>query len=301
MTRFFMFFILFKFILVSSTYSEDTRSTNGISTRADQLSGKELERFLNSGADLDGMVDECGYTDLHPNLVNNPGIWTNATGIRADKLSGQELERFLNCGVGINERVDEFGTTNLHWVALHQNSSTLRQWIEAGANVNAATDWGTTPIFFAVGNHRPDNVKTLIDAGIDINHKQNMCENILMFAIKELDLVPTETVLTLINHGADVNALNFYRQSPLNLLRARKETSWGEAEIAIETLLISKGGIDSDSFHGKSIDYSTRCPTYSRTHRQQAYERWEDNEECNRQESYNSKRWGRRRSASCNR
>lgn len=300
MTKFFTFFILFTFILVSSTYSEDTKRSQTNTNRADKLSEQEFEGFLNSGADIDGMVDECGHTNLHPDWVNNPGIWTNAPGVWADKLSGQELDRFLNCGAYINDAVTEFGHTNLHFVAAHQDSSTLRKWIEARANVNAASDTGMTPIFGAVANHRLDNVKALIDAGIDLNQKLNMCENILMVAIEELDSVSPEIVLTLINHGADVNALNFYRQSPLNLLRARKEISWGDTEIAIESLLISKGAIDSDSFRRQSTNYSPGCPTFSQTYRQQAHKRWENNEECNRQESYNLKRWGRRRSASCN-
>lgn len=217
-------------------------------------------------------------------------------------LSGQKLETFLSSGNNI-EMVDEFGYTTLHWVASYQNSSTLRQWIKAGANVNAANNWGTTPIFHAVQSYRLDNVEALLEAGININHKQNNGQTVLIFSIVNLEWVLPDIVLSLINHGADVNALNFEGKSPLNLLRARKDFVWGDAEIAIEKLLISKGARDIAGFDGQDTSNSTgtktksdrhtdskSSPSCSNTNRQgsrRTYESRDDDEDCNQQDNYN--------------
>ena len=220
----------------------------------------------------------------------------------ATMLTGQELETFLNSGADI-EMVDESGFTVFHTVASNQNSKIVRRWIKAGVNVNATTKGGTTPIFFAVQSYRLDSVNALIEAGININHKKNNGQTVLIFAIENLEWVLPEIVLTLINHGADVNTLNFEGKSPLNLLRARKDFYWGDAEIAIEKLLISKGARDIAGFDKQ--DTSNRAGTKTKSDRhtdsksnascsnsnrqasRNAYESWDDDEDCNQQDNYN--------------
>ena len=227
---------------------------------------------------------------------------TKIDSYQATMLRGQELETFLSSGSNI-EMVDEFGYTTLHWVASYQNSSTLKQWIKAGANVNAANNWGTTPIFHAVQSYRLDNVEALLGAGININHKQNNGQTVLIFSIVNLEWVLPDIVLSLINHGADVNALNFEGKSPLNLLRARKDFFWGDAEVAIEKLLISKGARDIAGFDGQDTSNRTGTktksdrhtdsksrPNCSNTNRQasrKTYENWDEDEDCNQQDNYN--------------
>ena len=41
------------------------------------------------------------------------------------------------------------GFTSMFGVALVRDSNTLKKWIQAGANVNATTDLGSTPVIFA--------------------------------------------------------------------------------------------------------------------------------------------------------
>jgi len=44
----------------------------------------------------------------------------------------------------------------------------FRELIEAGANINAISDIGFTPLISAIHNGNPEMVKTLVKLGVDI-------------------------------------------------------------------------------------------------------------------------------------
>src|SRR6202035_3498258 len=51
----------------------------------------------------------------------------------------------LESKVDVNARQDD-GTTALHWAAYHDDVPLIRQLLKAGAKVNVANDYGSTPL-----------------------------------------------------------------------------------------------------------------------------------------------------------
>src|SRR5262245_3278204 len=64
---------------------------------------------------------------------------------------------------------DADGTTALHWAAQWNDISTADTLLRARAKVNAATDYGVTPLFLACLNASAPMVTRLLRAGADPN------------------------------------------------------------------------------------------------------------------------------------
>lgn len=166
---------------------------------------------------------------------------------KATMMYGLELEIFLKNSDDL-EMTDKYGFTSLFPVALIGEPESLQKWIKAGADVNAKSNSGNTPLFFAVISNQTENVKVLIEAGVDVNHKKKNGDSVLHYSIQRPYMVSTNTVISLIKYGSDVNSLNAEGKSPLHLLRLRKNDRWGTSEIELEKILISKGAKDIGGF-----------------------------------------------------
>ena len=232
------------------------------------------------------------------------------TRAKAIMMNVQELESFLINSSDL-EMTDELGFTILFNIALSRDSEILEKWIKAGANVNAVSNTGNTPLFLAVLSNQLDSIKILVESGANVNHKKNNGNNVLLFAIQRPNLVRAETVISLINHGADVNALNSDGKSPLHLIRERKEFRWAIQEKSIERLLIQKGAkdisgfqnqkenknldttssngtkVESNSNHHSKEVYQSSCSNSDRRNYQKGHSRWASDSECIQKENYN--------------
>lgn len=82
------------------------------------------------------------------------------------------------------------------------------------------------PCFFPVLSNQTENVKVLIKAGVDVNHKKKNGDSVLHYSIQRPNIVLTNSVIRLFKYGADVNSLNAEGKSPLHLLRQRKKDRW---------------------------------------------------------------------------
>ena len=95
------------------------------------------------------------------------------------------------------------GATALHWAAHWNDAATVDALIRAGANVNAATDIGVTPLWLACSDGGPAIVTSLLKAGANPNTAPPSGESPLMAAARTGHV---ESVRALLAHGADVNA-----------------------------------------------------------------------------------------------
>ena len=95
------------------------------------------------------------------------------------------------------------GTTALHWAAHWNDVATVDALIRAGANVNAATDIGVTPLWLACSDGGPAIVTSLLKAGANPNTAPPSGESPLMAAARTGRV---ESVRALLAHGADVHA-----------------------------------------------------------------------------------------------
>lgn len=123
------------------------------------------------------------------------------------------------------------GMTALHWAAYHDDLSTAKLLVKAGASVEAKNRYGVTPLSLACVNGNGGMVAFFLEAGANSNTGLDQGEPVLMTAARTGKTGP---VKALIAHGADVDA------------RGRKDQTalmWAAAEghVAVVNLLLEAG------------------------------------------------------------
>ena len=89
----------------------------------------------------------------------------------------------------------------------------VKSAIEAGANVNAAGEYGETALHSAVFLNGPDVVRVLLENGANVNAANKFDVSVLHYAVQWTD--NPEVVRVLIENGADVNARDDEGKTPL--------------------------------------------------------------------------------------
>ena len=131
----------------------------------------------------------------------------------------------LNPGI-INEKDREKDTAIMKACRDCNNINVVVFLLENGANINDKEYRDTidqTSLIIAAFNGCRDIVKMLLDAGANIEHKNDQGENALISAAQEGNI---DTVKLLLDAGADVNQTNTDGETALDLairLRQKKE------------------------------------------------------------------------------
>lgn len=112
------------------------------------------------------------------------------------------------------DRTDPEGWTALHWAAKSASAENVVALLNAGANVNAQADTGSTPILVAADYGAYENVVILSQAGADLEVRDIIGRTPLYIAVR--DAAPEEVAM-IIEAGADVGALDGIRRSPLHI------------------------------------------------------------------------------------
>lgn len=119
------------------------------------------EKLLAQGADVNAR-DSKGQTALHLAIE------------AADQML---YENLLKRGADPN-LCDEQGTSVVHLAAMQNDVFWLRQALQWGGNPNQPNTGNrhspdSTPIFYALSARKPQNVRELIAAGADLNHRNH--------------------------------------------------------------------------------------------------------------------------------
>jgi hypothetical protein len=119
----------------------------------------------------------------------------------------------LEAGADIESRGHN-GRTALHHAALGRDSHCMALLLAHGADVNAADTNGLTPLMWAAGVNACLNMRLLLEHGADVNAvtKQGK-ESALHLAASRGQV---EACLALLNHGADPNAVDATKRTPLD-------------------------------------------------------------------------------------
>ena len=123
------------------------------------------------------------------------------------------------------------GTTALHWAAHRDDLVALELLIRGGADVNAANDYGATPLSLACTNGSAEVVARLLEAGADPEARTGG-ETALMTAVRTGSV---DAVKLLIAHGADRGATEL--ESGQTLLM----TAAAEMHPSLVRLLLAQG------------------------------------------------------------
>lgn len=84
--------------------------------------------------------------------------------------------------------------------------ATIEALVEAGADVNAADPYGSTPLGLAVGSKQPKLLRVvarLIELGADVNARESICGTLLHSTVVRRNI---DAAKLLFEHGADVQA-----------------------------------------------------------------------------------------------
>jgi uncharacterized protein len=96
-----------------------------------------------------------------------------------------------------------FGTPPLHWRVDADDLEGARRLLRSGADANATTERGVTPLSLAVANGNAAMVELLLNAGANASQSEPTGETLLMMASQ---VGEPQVVKLLLGRGADVNA-----------------------------------------------------------------------------------------------
>lgn len=172
--------------------AEQVFADSGVIALADAAArgdAAEIGRLVELGVDANAVGAE-GLTPLHWALLNR-----SADGMRA----------LLDAG-GDPGIADEGGRSVLHYAVLAEDPRYLKLLLERGADpdpVNPRT--GYTPLFEALGGHRPEHVKALLAAGARVDIVADLGDTALHVAAARADY---DAILILLQHGVDPQLRN---------------------------------------------------------------------------------------------
>ncbi|MDB5339290.1 MAG: ankX 1 [Planctomycetaceae bacterium] len=125
------------------------------------------------------------------------------------------------------------GMTALHWATYHDELSTVKRLIAAGADAKATNRYGVMPLSLACTNGNADIVELLLASGADANSKLSGGETVLMTASRTGRLGPVNALLA---RNADVSARERKGQTAL---------MWAAADGHVEVVdALLKAGAD---------------------------------------------------------
>ena len=148
----------------------------------------EVERLLDHGRDADGAT-RLGVTPLalacaagragvveallaagaDPNLASPAGETPLMVASRTGVLESVAALLRHGAGAGVDAREGWRGQTALMWAAAENHAGVVTLLVAAGADVNARSDEGFTPLAFGVRAGHGETAGALLDAGADVN------------------------------------------------------------------------------------------------------------------------------------
>jgi len=167
--------------------------------------------------------------------------------IRGDE--GQ-VRRLIRRGVDVNARFGKSATTALHVAARRNATGISRALLDAGADPNAKTTRGETPLQVAVLTGSCDVIRILADGGADLGMVGVSGMTALHLAAASGRLA---SVQALIAAGADANAVSVGGGTPLSMVDPdRPSPDGGDPPREIIRALREAGGYDSSLYSGLS-------------------------------------------------
>ena len=186
-----------------------------------KISLEEIRQLLEQGADP-CVADDAGQTALMHSTF--PPV---------------DAERFwllVSSGADVDARRQGDQATGLHLACAGGQDDAVELWIQAGADIQATTPEGSTPLMLAASS--PQIVSLLLDAGASVNTTDLDGDSALTYAVlyqrSRLDSDALKTIDLLLDAGASVNQRNRQGLTPLGhakrmLARAQTQRDVGRA------------------------------------------------------------------------
>ncbi len=151
----------------------------------------EINKLLKAGASMYDLEPSDLSTTLHYAVRAN------------SKVAPEMIKLCLDAGININS-TDIAGSTPLHTAINFNNYQVIPMLLSNGALLTAKDATGKTPLHRAVLNKPVDieGLQTLIQAGADLESKDQIGKTPLFYAVENGNL---EAIRTLLDAGADVD------------------------------------------------------------------------------------------------
>ncbi len=154
-----------------------------------------------------------------------------------DRAAGQDKDAcvriLLEAGADVNAATDEGGTP-LHSAVIEHDIETIRAMLEKGADPNREDDELITPFLVACKNGKVDLLKLMLERGAKADVRTKSGQGCLIGACVQGH---PEAVRLLIEHGADVNAADEDGLTPVMAAAARN----GRENAECAKILLEKG------------------------------------------------------------
>lgn len=229
---------LIEFFLMVFTYPD------GAGTKTQQIRAftTGLIRQIEANVDTpyskaaDHSID--GSAPLDPEAYEQRHRWFQA--VREQDI--ETVHSLLKNAFDVNAaRLD--GRTALHIASGKGYSTMARELIEAGANLNAMTKRGLTPLISAIVNQQQDIFQLLLEQGAEPQSDARSGPNALIYAAW---MGTYEMVKALIDRGVDPNRQDAHGRTALYLATGRKRTD------VIQLLLRNGANVDLQTESGET-------------------------------------------------
>ena len=154
-----------------------------------------VEILLDLGADVNLMT--CNY-------ILYPGSKINSLYLAAKFGHESILTLLLERGAVVNVRLASENETVLHAACYRGIPRPVRQLLDYGADVNAVSDSGVTPLHHATSGGNLEVIRLIVEAGCNVRAKTLTGQDVL---VKAFGHRKPEIVQYLLEHGADLSQL----------------------------------------------------------------------------------------------
>ncbi|KAM6510260.1 hypothetical protein FALCPG4_017884 [Fusarium falciforme] len=157
---------------------------NALTTNDNMSSGTALQAAVEArNGDIVALLLEHG---ADPNLGG--GSLTCPIIAAANNGEKEILERLINAKADVNRLGGEYNSTPLTYAAMYLPQESLRSILDAGADINFADDDGDTPLILAARSPDAKSVQFLLDRGADVLLRNNSNDNALDVAMATEDI-----------------------------------------------------------------------------------------------------------------
>ena len=151
------------------------------------------------------------------NLCNNDA-WIEQ---ESNNTTYESVQLALERGEDVSVRsVDEYRAYPLHYAAYYGDPRTIEFLVANGADIYAKDALGASPLFWALS--KPQNVKTLIELGSDVNGRNSDGDTPLLSLTANWNYAETNVIKLLLSAGANVNEKTDSGSTPFGLALAFK-------------------------------------------------------------------------------
>ncbi|MDP6636980.1 MAG: ankyrin repeat domain-containing protein [Phycisphaerae bacterium] len=216
-SRFLLLAVLFLVFLVSCSSRDDNQKPSESSDGSRHLSDAMWAINDDKASELKGYLDNGLLADTIYTTAKKETLLHMASSLR--KIGCAEV--LLKAGADVNA-VSRDGSTPLHLIARNappKSDKVAKLLIEHKADLNAKDSSGLTPLHWTTGNDAVMTAKALIDAGAEVNPADNEGQTPLHLAVCCQSFA---TAKLLVRSGADLSLRTKEGKTALDIARERQ-------------------------------------------------------------------------------